>query len=297
MSSIRPTVSIITPTYNREDYICESLDSVLAQSFTDWELILIDDGSTDDTKKAIEPYLVDKRIHYYFQENQGQSTARSYALTQACGQYICFLDSDNRWLPDKLDRQLEIFNTNPYVDIVYGDVITIGASGNEVHRKNMKRYSGNITSRMLRDNFVSMNTAMARRKCFNAAGLEKTHRRVADDYEMWLRLSVQSHYWYQPEFYAEYRIMDNQISTDKSSRFEANEKIILDFLKDYPDAIPAQEARSGLSYFYTRKARYLSSIGKRAEAYHSVAKAIRLNPFGKPPWRTFLKVIARNDKY
>ena len=161
MSSM-PLVSVIVPTYNRADFLCQAIESVLAQTHTNIELHVVDDGSTDESGKILKSYSTDKRIHTYFQENSGQAVARNLGVQHAKGEYICFLDSDNVWLPDKIERQLEIFERNPSVDVVYGDLITIDEAGEEISRENMRRYSGNITDQLLRDNFVSFNTAMSK---------------------------------------------------------------------------------------------------------------------------------------
>ena len=210
----KPKVSIITPTWNRADLISEAVESVLAQTWANWELLIVDDGSTDNTREVLAPYLEDPRIHYFYQENQGQSVARNLALKHAKGAYISFLDSDNRLVPEKLEWALEALASNPDVDIVYGDIITIDEQGNEISRENMRRYSGRIAKYLIVDNCVSMNTAVVRRKCFDEMGGFNTERRVADDFELWLRFSARYSFLYIPKFMAFYRVMDNQISSD-----------------------------------------------------------------------------------
>ena len=104
-----PVVSIITPAYNCEKYIGATIESVLSQTFQDWEMIIVDDCSTDDTESVINPYCQkDSRIIYKKLEvNSGAAVARNTAMSIAKGQYIAFLDSDDLWLPDKLTIQLE----------------------------------------------------------------------------------------------------------------------------------------------------------------------------------------------
>ena len=96
------SVSIILPTYNREDFILTAINSVVAQTYNDWELIIIDDGSTDSTKDFIAPYTKDLRIRYYFQKNQERSAARNNGIDLAKGKFICFLDSDDYYLSNHL---------------------------------------------------------------------------------------------------------------------------------------------------------------------------------------------------
>ena len=100
-------ISIITPTYNREAFLPAAIESVLAQSYKEFELIIVDDGSTDNSRELINAYAdKDPRVKYLYQENQRQSVARNYALSIAKGDFICFLDSDNYWPHDKLEKSL-----------------------------------------------------------------------------------------------------------------------------------------------------------------------------------------------
>lgn len=284
-------ISIITPTYNREAFLPAAIESVLAQSYKEFELIIVDDGSTDNSRELINTYAEkDSRVRYLYQENQRQSVARNYALSIAKGDFICFLDSDNYWPHDKLEKSLKAFEQYPDADIVYGDCITIDEQGNELHRNNMRRYSGKIAALLLKDNFVSMNTTMTRRKCFNEMGGMSGKRRVADDYDLWLKFSARYRFQYIPEFLAYYRVMENQISSNKKLRFETNENIILDFLAAYPDVVNEQEKKAGLTAFYTRKARHYAASDKK-EAYSAIRTALGINPFSLGVWRSFAKIV------
>lgn len=121
-------VSVIIPTYNRRDYVQEAIDSVLAQTYTDYEIIVIDDGSTDDTGDVL-PVRYGDRIHYEWQENQGESVARNRGIELAQGEYIAFLDSDDLWLPEKLAKQVVFLETHPDAGSVICQGIVIDESG------------------------------------------------------------------------------------------------------------------------------------------------------------------------
>jgi len=290
----KPLVTVITPTYNREQFLRQAIDSVLAQTMFDFELIVVDDGSTDNSWETLAEYKVkDNRIRTFWQPNQGQSVARNHALAEARGDYICFLDSDNYWPVDKLQQQLTVLEKNPTVDVVYGDIITIDKDGSETSRNNMTRYSGPIAKWMLRDNCVSMNTAIARRKCFDQMGGMSGQRRVADDYDLWLKFSASYQFLYVPAFWAYYRVMDDQISSDKTARFDSNEAIIHSFRKSYPNAVSAAEFNAGFAIFYVRKARYLASVGRKKEAFRVFFKALGYRPFGISVWRGIAAVTLR----
>lgn len=286
-------ISIITPTFNRAEFIEQAVKSVLFQTHSNFELLIVDDGSTDDTRELLKPLLEDQRVRYFYQENQGQSVARNLALAEARGDFVCFLDSDNYWPADKLERQLELFWQHPENDVIYGDVIEVNEKGQEITRKNMRRFSGHIAKHMIRDNCVSMNTAMARRQCFEELGGMSGKRRVADDYELWLRFSARFRFLYVPGYFAYYRVMDDQISSDKTRRFDSNWQIINDFKLEFPDAMSETEFASGFAAFHRRKARYLASQNMKLAAVSEMAKAMRLRPLERSSWRSLGAVLLK----
>lgn len=284
-------ISIITPTYNREKFLPAAIDSVLGQTYQNFELIIVDDGAVDNTRALVMSYAnKDSRIKYLYQQNQGQSVARNYGLSIAKGEFICFLDSDNYWPLDKLEKSLKAFEQYPDADVIYGDCITIDEQGREMHRDNMHRYSGNIAALLLKDNFVSMNTTMTRRKCFDEMGGMSGTRKVADDYDLWLKFSARYHFQHIPEFLAYYRVMENQISSNKKLRFDTNEQIILDFIKAYPDVLSDKEKKEGVCAFYCRRARHYAAVDKH-EAYRALRLAFKSDFFSLNTWRSAVKVI------
>ena len=123
-----PTVSVIIPTYNRRTYVQEAIDSVLAQTYPDYEIIVIDDGSTDGTDQVLHARYGD-RIRYVWQENQGESAARNRGIALARGEYIALLDSDDLWLPDKLAKQIPFLDSHPGAVLALPQVWQINANG------------------------------------------------------------------------------------------------------------------------------------------------------------------------
>src|SRR4030042_587586 len=112
-----PKVSVIITTYNRVHFVCEAIDSVLNQTFKDFEIIVVDDGSTDNTKEALKRYS--KNIFYIYQSNKGRSQARNTGLKVAKGDYIAFLDDDDIWVPHKLEKQVAFMDSNPNIGLVH----------------------------------------------------------------------------------------------------------------------------------------------------------------------------------
>lgn len=291
MACESPKVSIVTPTFNRAEFIREAVESVLGQTMPDWELLIVDDGSTDTTREVLAPYQTDPRIHYLYQPNQGQSIARNNALAKARGDCVGFLDSDDLWCADKLERQLALFDKHPDVDIVHGDESMIDEQGQEISREIMRRYSGRITPQLLADNSVSITTALVRRKCFDEMGGFQASHGVADDYDLWLRFSARYRFHYEPGIVASYRVMEDQISSDKRRRFAANEMIIKNFLAKYGDQLDRKDRRWGLARFYCRSARYFASVGDRGKAVNSMLMAFRNSPLDSVVWRAFFRIM------
>jgi len=291
MTKTQPLISVIMPTYNRGGFISEAIESVLNQTWSNFELIVIDDGSTDGTRDQLEKYGSDGRFKYIYQENKGQSVARNRGLKEAEGGFVAFLDSDNIWLPDKLERQVEIVNENQDCDIFYGDCILINEEGAEISRKNMPRYSGNITKHLIKDNHVSMNTTLTRKKCFDDLGGLSGEVRVGDDYELWLRLSTKFRFKYTPGYFVKYRVMDDQISTDKYRRFDSNESVLQKFFEKYPESVAKAEKKRGWSYFYIRKARYEISERLFWRAINNIFCAFKCDAFWIGPWRAVMLLL------
>ncbi len=144
-SKMTPKVSIIIPMYNAAKYIGESVQSVINQTHTNWELILIDDGSTDNTKSIIETYLDDYRIRYFWQENGKQGKARNHGVRKANGFFIGFLDADDKWHERKLERQIEFFSEEN-VDVVYSSGHSFKIKDNDMQLLSQfgikRRYTG-----------------------------------------------------------------------------------------------------------------------------------------------------------
>ncbi|RCU45201.1 glycosyltransferase [Corallincola holothuriorum] len=293
MESKSPKVSVIIPTYNRAEFILEAIHSVFAQDYTNIEIIIIDDGSTDETAELLAPYIEQGKVLYRYQENQRQCVARNNAMSIATGELWCFLDSDNRWLPGKLKTQVTYMQTNPSVDIVYGDNQLIDDEGKITSQKNMRRHSGRIYPEMLRDNCVSMNTVMARAECFKRHGTFDPSFKVADDYELWLRLSAHYEFIYLPIFFAQYRVMEDQISSDKERRFLSNERALMKFQQQNPNLLRQSEWDAVFAFFYTRWARVRYVKSDVSGMKQMLNKALHYQWHNKYVWRAILKWLLR----
>ena len=212
-----PKISVITPLYNSSRFIEATLDSLRRQSYENWESILVNDGSTDDTAEKIKPYLDDPRFTYIEQKNSGIAAARNTGLGVAKGEWVCLLDHDDRWLPAKLDEQLAFAEAHGF-DIVCSDAIA-------VQERSRKRYSefyppeyiaelvrastdreSDVFELLARANFLCASSVMLRRSWFDRVGLFNPDAAPADDYDMWLRCMPDARIGYFSEPLIEYYI-------------------------------------------------------------------------------------------
>jgi glycosyltransferase involved in cell wall biosynthesis len=183
----KPQVSVIIPTFNRGWILKEAIDSVLTQDYKDFELIVVDDGSTDNTSEILASYGIDIRV--LFQENKGVSATRNRGITEASGEYIAFLDSDDLWLPQKLSTQIKFFNQTPDALICQTEEVWI-RKGKRVNPKiRHKKPSGMIFEPSLELCLVSPSAVMIRRVLFDRVGEFDVTLPACEDYDLWLRIS------------------------------------------------------------------------------------------------------------
>lgn len=184
-----PEVSVIIPTYNRASMVVEAVESVLAQEMVNYELIVIDDGSTDDTEGRLAVY--GSPLKYYQQQNAGVSAARNRGLEHSTAPLVAFLDSDDLWLPSKLRVQHEYMTQHPEVHICQTEEMWL-KNGRQVNpKKHQQKPSGNIFQRSLDLCLVSPSAVMMRRDLFEKVGYFDEELPVAEDYDLWLRISVE----------------------------------------------------------------------------------------------------------
>src|SRR5215471_9220074 len=147
-----PLVSVVIPTYNRADYIGETIESVLQQTYSNIEIIVIDDGSTDNTAQVVERF--ESRVRYVRQENAERGASRNHGLRLAQGEFISFLDSDDLWMPSKAAAAVSLLQENPAIGLVCTDAVQIDGQGKEVQTLRARGRSGDVTEKLLQDNFV-----------------------------------------------------------------------------------------------------------------------------------------------
>lgn len=198
-SHTAPAVSIIIPTFNRVELLRAALDSVAAQTFSDYEVLVIDDGSTDGTREYIASRPEPARIRYLYQQNQGVAEARNHGLRVVHSPYVAFLDSDDLWAPEFLERTMGLLRQEPDLALVYTRFTSMGADGRVLSRHNKEPFGGDVTPRLFASTFIHTSAVVARSHVIRDAGGFDGRLSHNEDYDLWLRLSLRHRFGLIPE--------------------------------------------------------------------------------------------------
>jgi glycosyltransferase involved in cell wall biosynthesis len=254
---MRPKISVILPVYNRSWCVGRAIDSVLAQTFRDFELIVVDDGSTDDTPAVLASYGT--RITVLTQPNAGAYAARNLALRHSNAELVAFMDSDDFWLPDRLERQLPLLE-RPEVALVFGDATVIGTRRSTFWITPPKR--GRVASHFAWGNFVATCTVLVRRE---ALGEFSESAPLSADYLAWFRIALQHELDYVDDGpVAEYRIHADGISFDLARALETRIQLFSEELERTTDV----RARALLRRILFNLALHLGVASLRRRAHH-----------------------------
>ena len=209
-----PQVSVIIPTYNRAHRLESAIRSVLTQTFQDFEIIVVDDASTDNTPETVAAFN-DGRIKFIRHGmNKGGSVARNTGILNSTGDYIAFLDDDDEWLPAKLSKQIQVLlSSPPEVGCVYTGYLDVDRSTGRILAVHIPRKRGNLAKSLMAENCVgSASAAVLKRTCFKKVGLFDEDLPCSQDYDLWIRISKEFLFEYVPEPLFKYSIHPNKIS-------------------------------------------------------------------------------------
>jgi len=202
-------VSVIIPAYNSEKYIQETIKSVLNQTYHDIEIIVCDDGSTDKTRDLVAQF--GDKVKYIYQTNSGCPVARNTAISLSRGQYIAFVDHDDLWLPDKLERQINAFELDKEIGLIYSDSYILHNNTLQVKRYSEleKQFRGNTLHYLFMSNFIPILTVVVKKEVLNKVGLFDPRYLFAEDYDILLRVAEHYKIDYIEDPLAKYRIHKN----------------------------------------------------------------------------------------
>jgi len=207
-----PKVSVIIPAYNCASFVNETIDSILNQTYQDFEIILVDDGSTDNTKEVVRKY--GDKIKYLYQQNSGVSAARNKGIGVSRGKYIAFLDHDDLWLPERLEKQVKFLDENPEVPLVFSDSYCTDWAGSILERSFEERspHRGSIFNELFIKNFIPTQTVLVRKEIFNIVGNFNPQLKVVQDYDLWLRIAERFQIDYINQPLAKHRVHEGSFS-------------------------------------------------------------------------------------
>lgn len=276
-----PKASIIIPTYNRDKFIAETIQSVLGQTFKDLEVIVVDDGSIDNTKEIVEKFIKkDGRVRYIYQKNSGRpSIPRNFGFKNSTGDYLAFLDSDDVWLPEKLEKQILFFEKSENKKLGFLDCRNLIIDENGLEIKNpyvFPNYHGNVFRELLKYNFIfTPGSVLIKRNVIDEIGCFDENLISMDDWDIWIRISKKYYFDFIDELLFKYRVHISNITATLTQK-NKEQQIIYIFekhIKDFNDYCPD---------FYYRKIRELANFyckeNKIKIGRNYFIKAIKLKP-------------------
>jgi glycosyltransferase involved in cell wall biosynthesis len=291
-----PIVTVVIPAFNAASYIGEALDSIRGQ-MSDMEVLLVDDGSRDNTIEKAQAFADAFELRILRQENSGPSAARNLAITQARGRYCALLDADDVMLPGRLAAQVKELEANPELGLVHTDLMTFDHSG-IIHRSR-RAFSnpcgGQILDRLLLDNFITTSTVMAPTTRLISAGLFNLKRRISHDFELWLAMAARWPVGYIDRPLIRYRCTPGSVSNNKVASAQDALEVIEAFWRENP-----QHRQREPDLYRQSLAEHLAGVGEaalmrgdRRKAVSHLVKSLRLTPSRGRSWKWLAKAAVR----
>ncbi|MFH1776945.1 MAG: glycosyltransferase [Candidatus Omnitrophota bacterium] len=289
----KPAVSVIIPTYNRANLLCRALKSVLNQTYQDFEVLIIDDCSTDDTTRIVKS-VNDKRLAYiYLNEQSGAAHARNIGIKHSRGEFIAFQDSDDEWTAEKLQEQMDVIqHSSAVVGVVYSAFYRIeGDKTSYICFPEIKKKEGNIHSTILRKNFIDTTTVLVRKICFEKSGLFDRSLPRLQDWELWIRVSQHYHFKYITEPLVKAYCTAGGISANDVAYHTAREII---FKKHFAE-IRQHPALLAENYYYFGNNLCLEGEINSGRSY--IIKALKIKPLNLKILIAVFLVLYMPEKY
>jgi glycosyltransferase involved in cell wall biosynthesis len=269
----KPEVSVILPAYNHAVLLGEALESVFAQTHRNYEIIVVDDGSTDDTADVLKPLIEQDLIHYIYQQKQGVSAARNRGIAEASGRYIAFLDSDDLFEPTKLDIQVKYLQDYPEVGLVHSGFTKFDNARNDLGYRDTSWFSGMIYPRILLywTTLMAVDTVLIPKKVFDSIGLFDTKLSMGEDLDLWRRIARKYPFGFINKSLARVRVHAGNTSGDKLGATHGLLMYLEQAFKDDPELSGQFRKRALSRMFSTMAYNLLSETGSES------LQAARLN--------------------
>jgi glycosyltransferase involved in cell wall biosynthesis len=279
-------VSVVIPAYNSARFVHEAVQSALEQTYSNTEIIVVDDGSTDATTRVLEQFR--GRIRYIYQENRGLSAARNAGIAIANGDFVCFLDADDLWAAGKLELQVAFMKQHRDIGLVftgYEKFTDNGARYAPLYRvatseKDPARtFSGaEAFIRLVHANFIMVSTVMVRKECFEKTGLFDTSLAAVEDRDMWLRISANFNIACLPAILARKRVHGLNMSADQMRQIRSRIQALEKNRALFPEMAPSRTWNKELGKLYLRAGYDSLSRGHRKDAREAALRSLKNVP-------------------
>lgn len=279
-----PTISVVIPAYNAERTVLETVESVQKQTFSDLEIIVIDDGSTDRTLELVQG-VIDKRLKIFSYDNGGVATARNRGISHAGGEFIAFLDADDLWTPDKLELQLAALLQNPEAGVAYSWTYFFIDGQEEISPGKQFFFEGNVYPQLIVENFLANGSnPLIRKKAIDSVGNFDTTFSQCADWDFYLRLAARFPFVSVPSHQIFYRQSLGSM-TSQTSKIDGIEKQVLSMLDKAYKTAPAEYQylkKQSLAWVYEyctqQYLQYSTDLSGVNQAGQKLWKAICLHP-------------------
>lgn len=280
-----PTVSIVIPAYNAEQFVGEAINAVLSQTYADYEVVVVDDGSTDETRAIVKTF--GESVRYYYQPNGGSASARNLGVEKSRGDYIAFLDADDLWESEKLEIQLDFLRNNPEIALVCSAYHYFGKKSKTSHLLSSKDAQGFLFRRLFLESFIRTSSVILKKSAFLEVGGFNEVYRLGQDYDLWLRIAKKYPIAYLGRFLVKARSHDQNTSKAKIPLRQNT----LQMIKDHydPRYISKSDYNKRLSDLNIYLGRNYLKKGAKQEAQTCFKEALTLKPFRPRTWRYLLK--------
>jgi glycosyltransferase involved in cell wall biosynthesis len=287
-----PKVDVIIPAYNAARYLPAAIESVIAQTFEDWQIVLVDDGSTDNTADVVAPFVdrLGPKLKYIQQPNRGlPAVARNVAIANSSAEFLALLDADDVWLPCRLSESLQCFEGRPQVGLTYGFNDRIDSEGKilDTFDRKQEHGEGRIAPYIyMRKIDLPCPTITFRRKCVDEVGPfdESRSLRGIEDRDLWLRIALRYEVAFVPKVVAHYRVSPNSLSADSQRML----KVQLHFIRKHygAEGCGLRSRQIACARVYKQQAEILKGQNRPWDALMSSLRALALYPLDMDNPRT-----------
>jgi glycosyltransferase involved in cell wall biosynthesis len=287
-----PKVSVVIPAYNAMSYLPETMATVFQQTYPDFEIIVVNDGSTDNIKEWIAQ-VTDSRVKLVSQENRGLAGARNTGIRESQGEYLAFLDTDDLWEPTKLEKQVKVLDNHPEVGLVYTWVTYVDRQGKSTGRTVNFQFEGNVWSELIQRNLIECGSvAVVRRSCLERVGLfdeQLSSLNVGEDWDMWLRIAAQYDFKLVKEPLVYYRQLAGSASKNWELVAKSLRAVIEKAFKDVPlELLTLRNKSYGNAHLVLAWKAIQSQVRDYEQAVYFRSQALKHNP-----WLLFSKEYLR----